>query len=79
MAIDVLKVEGLNAWVRVQREDEGAVVAALSQWTSGGGGGSGGDGGPVGLRVVGRGAWLGGLARDGNFGKDGEKLWSLER
>lgn len=64
--VDVLKVQALEAWIRLPIEDERAVVAALSQWVGNGG---------VTLRVLGRGSWLGGLQR----GIDDAKLWSLER
>ena len=65
--IDILKIdpESSGAWVRVPREDERAVVAALSQWAGHGG---------VCLRVLGKSSWLGGLT---NSGTD-RKLWSLE-
>jgi len=63
--IDILKVEGGEGWIRLPREDENAVVAALSQWM--------GKGGAT-LRVLGRGSWLGGLGSR----VDDTKLWSLE-
>lgn len=52
--IDILKVESHSGegWVRVPRDDESAVVAALSSWAGKAG---------VMVRVVGRGTWLGGL------------------
>ncbi len=58
--IDILKVEGRDCWIRVPREDGGAVVGALGQWV--------GDG--VGWRVRGRGEWLGRVA-----GGSGEGLF----
>ncbi|KAK5086236.1 hypothetical protein LTR70_000022 [Exophiala xenobiotica] len=64
--VDILKVQALEAWIRLPIEDERAVVAALSQWVGKGG---------VTLRVLGRGSWLGGLQR----GIDDAKFWSLER
>jgi len=63
--IDILKIEGSEGWIRLPREDENAVVAALSQWMGKGG---------AALRVLGRGSWLGGLSS----GVDDAKLWSLE-
>lgn len=65
--IDILKVQESQGWVRLPREDEPAVVAALSQWTGRGN---------VTVRVLGRGSWLGGLST--NDGVDDRKLWSLE-
>lgn len=52
--VDIFKVESATgeAWVRIPRDDERAVVAALSQWA--------GKGGIV-VRILGRGSWLGGL------------------
>ncbi|ETN40232.1 uncharacterized protein HMPREF1541_04508 [Cyphellophora europaea CBS 101466] len=41
-----------NCWIRVPSEDADAVLAALVQWSGRGG---------VSWRIVGRGAWLGGL------------------
>lgn len=63
--IDILKVEGTEAWVRLPKDDEKALVAALSQWTGKSG---------VTLRVLARGSWLGGL----HSSVDDAKLWSLE-
>lgn len=57
--IDFLKVEGPDAWVRVPREDGGAVVSAVTGWVGGG------TGGAVGWRVVGRGDWLGSVVAGG--------------
>lgn len=64
--IDILKVQALEAWIRLPIEDERAVVAALSQWI--------GKEGVI-LRVLGRGSWLGGLQSS----VDDAKPWSLER
>lgn len=64
--VDVLKVEGVDGWIRIPNGDEKPVVAALSQWIGKGG---------VSLQVLGRGSWLGGL---GSGTEDG-KLWSLEK
>lgn len=63
--LDILKVEGSHALVRLPAEDESAVVAALSQWTSSRG---------VALRVHSRSSWLGAVSRK----TDDAKLWSLE-
>ncbi|KAK5393708.1 hypothetical protein LTR07_001159 [Exophiala xenobiotica] len=68
--IDILKVEGAHIWIRVPRDDEFAVTAALSQWCSS-------AEGSVSLRVEARGSWLGGVAASG--GATNGKLWSLER
>lgn len=58
--IDILKVEARDVWIRVPREDGGAVVAALGSWVGSG------DGGSVSWRVKGRGEWLGAvLGREG--------------
>jgi ribonuclease P/MRP protein subunit POP8 len=70
IAIDILKVEGAHIWIRVPRDDESAVTAALSQWCSS-------AEGSVSLRVEARGSWLGGVAASG--GATNAKLWSLER
>ena len=64
--IDILKVEGANAWIRVPREDEVAVTAAVSQWIGSK---------RVSLRIQARGTWLGGVIARGT--RD-EKTWSLE-
>ena len=64
--VDILKVEGQNVWIRVPREDEVAVTAAVSQWVGTKG---------VNLKIEARGTWLGGVVarvkRDRN-------LWTLE-
>ncbi|KAK0512819.1 hypothetical protein JMJ35_004836 [Cladonia borealis] len=49
--IDFLKVEGGSLWIRVPREDEVALVGALSQWV--------GKDGDVSWRVKAKGEWLG--------------------
>lgn len=72
VGIEVLAIEGREAWVRIARDDEMAVVAALGQY--GGGNGSGTGGANVAIRVKGRGTWLGGLLDR----SDDAKLWSLE-
>lgn len=65
ISIDILKVEGRDAWIRVPSEDEIAVAASLSQWTGTK---------DIAWRIEQRGAWLGGLA--GN--KDVRKLWTMD-
>ena len=50
--IDILKVEGSDAWIRVPSQDSNAVNEALSAWV----------GNEVAWRIRGRGSWLGGLA-----------------
>ena len=65
--IDVLKIQGSQGWIRTPRDDEAAVVAALSQWSGKG---------RMTVRVLGRGTWLGGLSNGG--GVDEAELWSLE-
>ncbi|KAK4945205.1 hypothetical protein LTR10_015631 [Elasticomyces elasticus] len=64
--IDILKTEGASVCIRVPRDDEGAVAAAVSQWASPKG---------VSLRIDARGSWLGGVIARG--GRDA-KLWTLE-
>jgi ribonuclease P/MRP protein subunit POP8 len=65
---DLLKVEGIDIWLRVAKEDASAVVAAVSQWASMGQG--------VSLQVKARGTWLGAvMAR----GKTDGKLWTLAK
>ena len=51
IAIDILKVEGRDCWIRVPREDGQAVLKAMTAWT--------GDG--VAWRVRRSGGWLGGV------------------
>lgn len=53
IAIDILKVSGLECWVRVPRQDLGAFSAALTTWT--------GSGPVSGLRICAAGDWLGAL------------------
>ncbi|KAK5065147.1 hypothetical protein LTR84_000983 [Exophiala bonariae] len=65
ISIDILKVEGRDAWIRVPSEDEVAVAASLSHWTGSK---------DVAWRIEQRGAWLGGLV--GN--KDARKLWAMD-
>lgn len=62
MPIDILKVSGSEAWVRVPREDLGAFAAAMTAWT--------GSGGIVsGFRVCAAGPWLGALVGRNNQNK----------
>ena len=49
--IDILKVEGRDAWIRAPSPDASAVSEALSGWV----------GQDVGWRIKARGCWLGGL------------------
>ena len=63
--VDVLKVCHRRAWVRVPRDDETAVVAALSQWSSRDN---------VSLQILARSTWLGNL--DDQIVD--AKLWSLD-
>ena len=49
--VDILKVEGSDAWIRVPTPDGSAVNEALSGWV----------GNDVAWRIRGRGCWLGGL------------------
>lgn len=55
--IDFLKVEGMDVWIRVPREDGAIVVSAVTGWI-------GSEG--TAWRIRGKGEWLGGLvAGDG--------------
>lgn len=65
--IDILQVEDRNVWIRVPREDEVAVTAALSQWVGARG---------VSLRIEARGNWLGGVLAT-KAEKD-VKLWTMQ-
>ncbi|KAI1617791.1 hypothetical protein EDD36DRAFT_459464 [Exophiala viscosa] len=65
--VDILKTEEFSVWIRVPRDDEAAVTAAVSQWASQKG---------VSLKIDARGSWLGGVVARG--GRDA-KLWTLER
>ncbi|KIW75634.1 hypothetical protein Z517_10376 [Fonsecaea pedrosoi CBS 271.37] len=62
--VDILKVEGSDAWIRVPSDDEVAVTAAVSQWVGVRG---------VSLAIVARGSWLGGVVAKGAT----KGLWSL--
>ena len=64
--VDILKVDEWDVWIRVPREDGGAVAAAVGNWVGAGEG--------VSWRVKGRGQWLGALvARTGL-----EKVWGTQ-
>lgn len=65
--IDILKVHRQNVCIRVPREDEDAVAAALSQWSNAAAG--------LSLQIQARGTWLGMVAKKGTCGT---KLWTLE-
>ncbi|KIX93633.1 uncharacterized protein Z520_10539 [Fonsecaea multimorphosa CBS 102226] len=62
--VDILKVEGPNAWIRVPCDDEVAVTAGVSQWVGAKG---------VSLGIEARGSWLGGVVAKGTT----NGLWSL--
>lgn len=64
--IDILKISGLQAWLRMQRDDEMAVVASLSQYS--------GNSNHDFIRVLDRSSWLGTLTNSANSGN----LWTLE-
>ena len=64
--IDILKLEDLNAWIRVPRDDEVAVTAAVSQWVGTKG---------VSLKIEARGTWLGGIVARGRRNRN---LWTLQ-
>jgi ribonuclease P/MRP protein subunit POP8 len=63
--IDILKVQNQDAWIRVPRDDEVAVTAAVSQWAGSKG---------VSLKIEARGTWLGGVVSRGR-----SKMWTLEK
>ncbi len=65
--IDVLKVEDRRCWIRVPREDHGAVIASIGGWVGGSE-----KNGKVAWRVRASGNWLGSLVRS----LDVEKLWT---
>lgn len=57
--VDFLKVDDMDVWIRVPREDSSKVSGALSQWT--------GKSGEVAWRIRGKTEWLGTLsAGDGS-------------
>lgn len=64
MFIDILKVSGRESWVRVPRQDLGALAAALTAWTGSGAFVSG-------FRICAAGNWLGALVGR----HDQRKLW----
>lgn len=64
MPIDILKVSGREAWVRLPRQDLGAFAAAMTAWI--------GTGSSVsGFRICAAGDWLGALVG----GYDQRKIW----
>lgn len=66
ISVDILKVDGTEAWIRVPREDLSPVVAAVGGWVGGS------EEERVGWRVRGSGNWLGSLVGE----KGVEKIWS---
>jgi ribonuclease P/MRP protein subunit POP8 len=70
ISVDILQTEGSSAVIRVPSDDETAVAAAVSQWTTAKGGGA------LSLRIEARGAWLGGVV--GRTSPDNGKLWTPE-
>ncbi len=67
--IDILKIEGMNVWIRVPFEDASAVIASASHWSGMR------DGMGLQLRVKASGTWLGGLVAN----TSDAKLWALEK
>lgn len=67
VSLDILKVEGGHAWVRVPRPDLGSFSAAITAWR-----GTSDDGAHVSLQVRQCGDWLGAMV-----GADGQdRLWN---
>jgi len=67
ISMDILKVEGMECWLRVPREDLSPVLAAVGGWVGGND-----DDGKVGWRVKAKGNWLSSLV-----GSQGvEKIWN---
>lgn len=66
IAIDILKIEDKDCWVRVPRQDLSAVMAALGGWVGGN------EDSQVGWRVKGSGNWLSTLIAN----RDIEKMWN---
>jgi ribonuclease P/MRP protein subunit POP8 len=66
ISVDILKVEGMECWIRVPREDLSPVLAAIGGWVGGTE-----DEGKVGWRVKGSGNWLSVLVGD----KGKEDIW----
>lgn len=69
ISLDILKLDGLEVWIRTPYEDGSAVIASVSQWQGSANGTS------VQLRVKGSGTWLGGLLKHESEGK----LWTMEK
>ena len=67
ISVDILKVEGGECWIRVPREDLGAVTAAVGGWV-----GENEEREKVGWRVKASGNWLSSLVGDQGI----EKVWS---
>lgn len=67
IAVDILKVEGDECWIRVPREDASAVKAAVGSWIGGNE-----KVGSLGWKIKGAGNWLGSLAARCGI----EKVWS---
>ncbi|PBP20492.1 hypothetical protein BUE80_DR008660 [Diplocarpon rosae] len=61
--VDILKVEGIDCWIRVPREDVRSVLAAVGGWS----GGSEADG-KIGWKVKTSGNWLSVLVAHGEAG-----------
>lgn len=66
IAVDFLKIEGKDCWIRVPRQDLSAVVAAVGGWVGGS------EDFQVGWRVKGSGNWLSTLIAN----QDIEKIWN---
>lgn len=67
ISVDLLKVEESECWIRVPRQDLGAVMAGLGSWV-----GRADSDREVGWRIKGSSDWLGSLVG----GRNAEKLWS---
>ena len=69
ISVDILKVEGREAWIRLPREDLSPVVAAVGGWV-----GESDDNriGRVGWKVKSSGNWLSTLVGENEV----EKIWS---
>ena len=66
IAVDFLKIEGKDCWIRVPRQDLSAVVAAVGGWVGGS------EDSQVGWRVKGSGNWLSTLIAN----RDIENIWN---
>jgi ribonuclease P/MRP protein subunit POP8 len=67
ISVDILKVEQKECWIRVPRQDLGAVVATLGGWV-----GHGENSAEVGWRIRASGNWLGSLVGV----RSAENVWS---